>query len=101
MKSKWLVTGFLSAMLLFSASIAQADDDSACVFQGNIVSAEQILKTVKDMGFTPEKKYFEKNVKLKDECIYKVEAKDQAGQQWKLFFDPTTGKLIAKKSDND
>lgn len=101
MQIKGLLVLMLGAFCLVSASMALADDDSSCIFQGNIVSADQIIKTTQDMGYTPVKKYFKQNVKLKDECIYKIEATDQAGQRWKLFFDPTTGKLIAKKSDHD
>lgn len=75
-------------------------DAQACIIQGNITPPTQILQTIQNMGYTPIKGIFTKSIKLSDSCIYKVSARDQTGQKWKLYFDPITGNLIAKKQDD-
>ncbi len=96
---KKLVCGLATTALLLSFNIAKADSDD-CVIQGTIVPTSQIEQAVKTLGYTPVKEYFESDVKLNDDCIYKVKAKDASGQKWKLYFNPTTGQLISKKMDD-
>lgn len=97
MKTQILTLAF-GAICLITTSVVLADGDK-CVFQGNILTPDQIEKNVQTLGLTIKKHFFEKDVKLSDDCVYKTEATDSAGQQWKLFFDPSTGKLIGKKPD--
>jgi len=102
MKTKLPVILTLSALCLFSTTMSYADDDDrACVFSGNTVPMAQIEKNVQTLGFKLSKEFFEKDIKLTDGCVYKVKAKDNTGQKWKLYFDPTTGKLIARQAEHD
>lgn len=100
MKTKLSAALALSALCVFSATVSYADDDSKkCLFVTQPVSVTQIEKNAQELGFKPYNEFFEKKIKLTDSCVYKIEVKDDAGQKWKMYFDPTTGKAIAKRPD--
>ncbi len=94
MKFKGLLGFMLLAIFCLSCITVAKAEKPVCMFQGTLIPASQIEKNVQSMGYTVLK------TKL-DECIYQVKVKDSSGQKWKLFLNPTTGKLIAKKSKHD
>lgn len=102
MKSKILMI-LLSGVCIFSSSICIADHhhgyERQCVFEEKILSPSQIEKNTQSLGYSVVNEYFERHIKLEKGCIYKVKARDEFGQRWKLYFDPITGELIGKKRD--
>jgi hypothetical protein len=95
--TKLLIVMVAAASSLSLSALAIADDASECIINGTILPPSQIEINIKNLGYTVVPRVFHKAIKLGDECIYKARAKDKDGQEWRLYFDPVTGKLISKK----